>query len=148
MFKPMKCSTNRMHHNPRRTRKQSSMNSERIAMKLRELGDTARIATSTKQKAQRQCDSQREGQSGQKIEYSVDCLVGHSCMLYLITDFFWQSILRAKSSRLVAQSAELYPGPSPGTMSLRSTRQATEGLINDSRPKISASVLAVPISLV
>jgi hypothetical protein len=50
-----------------------------------------RMATSTKQKAQRQCYSQREGQSGQKIEYSVDCLVGHSCMLYLITEFFWQS---------------------------------------------------------
>jgi hypothetical protein len=123
------------------------MNSDRIAMKLRELGDTARIATSTKQKAQRQCDSQREGQSGQKIEYSVDCLVGHSCILYLITDFFWQSILRAKSSRLLP-NLELYPGALSSTMSLRSTSQATEGLINDFRPKISASFLAVPISLV
>jgi hypothetical protein len=48
-------------------------------------------ATSTKQEAQRQCETQREGQSGQKIEYAVDCLVGHSCMLYLITEFFGQS---------------------------------------------------------
>jgi hypothetical protein len=51
------------------------------------------MATSTKQKAQRQCYSQREGQSGQKIEYSVDRLVGHSCMLYLITDFFGKEIV-------------------------------------------------------
>jgi hypothetical protein len=56
------------------------------------------MATSTKQKAQRQCYSQREGQSGQKIEYSVDCLVGHSCMLYLITDFFGKVIFFGQSN--------------------------------------------------
>jgi hypothetical protein len=62
-------------------------------MKLRQPGgrDRPRMATSTKQKAQRQCYSQREGQSGQKIEYPVDCLVGHSYILYLITEFFGQS---------------------------------------------------------
>jgi hypothetical protein len=60
-------------------------------MKYIAIERTARMATSTKQEAQRQRNPQREGQSGQKIEYPVDCLIGHSCMLYLITDFFWQN---------------------------------------------------------
>ena len=91
VLKPVKCSTDEMHRNPKR-----SIN------KFHELGaqhgipstwreTPPRMATSTKQKAQRQCYSQREGQTGQKIEYSVDCLVSHSCMLYPITEFFWQS---------------------------------------------------------
>jgi hypothetical protein len=42
---------------------------------------------STEQKAQRQRNTQRERQSGQKIEYPVDGLIGHNGILCPITDF-------------------------------------------------------------
>jgi hypothetical protein len=82
VLKPVKCSTDEMHRNELGAQ-------HGIRSTWRET--PPRMATSTKQKAQRQCYSQREGQTGQKIEYSVDCLVSHSCMLYPITEFFWQS---------------------------------------------------------